>query len=244
MNGQINQLINLMITMAVLKMGVGIVEPIMLQVIPSKLAWVKKYLPEYKEILEDWNNLKPHKFVENITILRCPATFNPSAQGDFAFTKSYVYKDGVLTKGPGYSYDSMLAGGVNPYEHTVDVPKGVRVWVTTYDGQWGGFWSRVEVYIHATDLLEPGKEAAPPRKGLFAGKRQAVPVIDTTTGRVYHSKAACGKALAEEAGTVPTDHFAWYKLLEKFPNRFRDASDTEIADAKTKGVYTQEVWYV
>lgn len=236
----LNDIVQLMLVMMLSRFAM---QPVMLQTSVTKLDWVKRYLPEYKEILEDWSNLKPRKFVEHITIIRCPAAFNPSAQGDFAFTKSFVYKDGALYKGPGYSYDTMLTAGVNPYEHTVDVPKGVRVWVTTYDGQWGGFWSRVDVFIHPTDLLEPGKEVAPPKKGLFAGRRVAVPVIDTKTNRVYHSKAACGKVLALEADTVTTDHFAWYKLLNKFPNRFRDATDDEVADAKVKGVYTQEVSY-
>ncbi len=63
--------------------------------------------------------------------------------------------------------------------------------------------------------------------GLFGGKRGRVAIKDTQTGVVYISKSAVGKALAGEADTDPLDHFAWYKLQAKFPERFIEASEEE-----------------
>jgi len=120
-----------------------------------ELALVKKYLPEYKQVLAAERNVKPRKFIGKINIVKCPATFNPSAQGDFAYTALYSYDGKNLTRGPGWSYDTMMSGGVNPYEHAVDVPKGIRVWVVTYDGQWGGYWARVNVYVHQDEIPAP-----------------------------------------------------------------------------------------
>jgi hypothetical protein len=79
-------------------------------------------------------------------------------------TYDYDVKEKRLTEGPSYSYDSMLSQGINPYSRLVDVPTGHRVWVVTYDGMWGGFWS-VNVYVPPGDLpasvpqtvYEPGK---------------------------------------------------------------------------------------
>ena len=71
------------------------------------------------------------------------------------------------------------------------------------------------------------KTAVTKPKGLFGGKRGRIAIKDTTTGIVYVSKAAVGKALASEADTDPLDHFAWYKLQAKFPDRFVDASEEE-----------------
>lgn len=127
----------------------------------GKQAVADRVLPEWKQILRDMSSgdklLKPRKFIEKLCIVLTPAGFNPSAQGDFAFTRSYAWDGGQLTKGPSYTYDTMISTIESPYERTVDVPKGVRVWICTYDGQWGGFWSRVNVYVHPDDLLEkPG----------------------------------------------------------------------------------------
>jgi hypothetical protein len=46
----------------------------------------------------------------------------------------------------------MLTERVNPFERTVNVPKGTRVWVATYDGQWGGFWQKVLVFVNPEDM--------------------------------------------------------------------------------------------
>ncbi len=71
------------------------------------------------------------------------------------------------------------------------------------------------------------KTAVKKSTGLFGGKRGRIAIKDTTTGTIYVSKAAVGKALASEADTDPLDHFAWYKLQAKFPDRFVDASEEE-----------------
>jgi len=82
-------------------------------------------------------------------------------------------------------------------------------------------------------------EGKPAKKPLFGGRSTAVPIIDTSTKRVYHSKFTCGKALCAEVGTNPGDKFAWYKLTAKFPDRFRAATEAEIARSKTAGTYLQ-----
>lgn len=70
------------------------------------------------------------------------------------------------------------------------------------------------------------------KAGLFGGKRERVAIKDVKTGVIYVSKAAVGKALATEADTTAEDHFAWYKLQAKFPDRFVEASDEEKAKAE------------
>lgn len=70
---------------------------------------------------------------------------------------------------------------------------------------------------------------------LFGGRREHVPTVDTTTGKVYRSKAAVGRAFAVAAGTTVDDNFAWFKVDTKFRGRFRDATPAEIAKARRKG---------
>lgn len=111
--------------------------------------------PEAKEVLERFSEphgrlLKPRKFMQAIRIVETPARFNPAHLGDCAFTHSYSYNTDTreLTDGPSYSYDTMLSSGVNPTTRVVDVPANIRVWIVTYDGMWGGYWSNVTVYVH------------------------------------------------------------------------------------------------
>ena len=73
------------------------------------------------------------------------------------------------------------------------------------------------------------KTSVKKNKGLFGGKRERIAIKDTKTDKIYVSKAAVGKALASEADTTPEDHFAWYKLYAKFPDRFVEASPAEKA---------------
>ena len=68
--------------------------------------------------------------------------------------------------------------------------------------------------------------------GLFGGKRVRNPIRDTKTGAIYRSKYQTGKTLAAEAGTNPTDRFAWYKLISRFPERF-----VEVTSEKSGEVY-------
>ena len=114
------------------------------------LKTVKKVLPEYNKILEMAGGHKPRKFVENIKIVDCPTVYNPSGLGDYAYRTSYlVDKDGIH-QDVGYSYDTMMSSGVKPVDRMVDVPRGSRMWIVTYDGIWGGHWE-VLVFIHKDD---------------------------------------------------------------------------------------------
>ncbi len=61
--------------------------------------------------------------------------------------------------------------------------------------------------------VEAGKKKA-------RGKRVAQPVKDTTTGITYGSKAKAGMAVAGEYGIDPKNHFAWYEVIKKSPDRF------------------------
>ena len=63
------------------------------------------------------------------------------------------------------------------------------------------------------NVLETGKKRA-------KGKRVAQPVKDTTTGITYGSKAKAGMAVAAEYGIDPKNHFAWYEVIKKSPDRF------------------------
>ncbi len=84
----------------------------------------------------------------------------------------------------------------------------------------------------ALDIEELKKRPVGKVPGLFGGKREKVAIKDTKTGAIYLSKSAAGKALAPEADTTAADHFAWYKLQSKFPDRFIPASEDETAKAQ------------
>lgn len=82
------------------------------------------------------------------------------------------------------------------------------------------------------DKLE--KTAVKKSTGLFGGKRERTAIKDTKTGVIYPSKAAVGKALADEFGLDALDHFAWYKIQSAAPDRFVEASDEEAKEAWKK----------
>jgi len=67
--------------------------------------------------------------------------------------------------------------------------------------------------------------------GLFGGKRTKTAILDTVTKKIYPSKAAVGKLLGKEFGCDPNDNFAWYKIIAKAPDRFKDASAEEAEKA-------------
>ena len=71
--------------------------------------------------------------------------------------------------------------------------------------------------------------------GLFGGKRVRTPIRDTKTGAIYRSKYQAGKALAAEAGANPTDRFAWYKLISRFPERFVEVTSEKSGEAYKGG---------
>lgn len=98
-----------------------------------------------------------------------------------------------------------------------------------------GIAAKVQDIANKVEALEKAPpSAAKVKAGLFGGKRERAAIKDTKTGKVYPSKSAVGKALASEADTTSDDHFAWYKLLAKFPDRFVAASPTEGAKAQAE----------
>ena len=64
-------------------------------------------------------------------------------------------------------------------------------------------------------------------KPKFGGTRQATPTKDTKTGNLFESKSACAKAVAEEFGLDPDNHFAWYELIKVAPDRFVPCNEQE-----------------
>ena len=52
-------------------------------------------------------------------------------------------------------------------------------------------------------------------KGLFGGKREAVPIKDLLTGEVYHSMAAVNKVFGPEIGIDPLKNTLGYYQIEK-----------------------------
>lgn len=71
--------------------------------------------------------------------------------------------------------------------------------------------------------------------GLFGGKRVETAIKDTTTGVIYPSKAAMGKALAKEFSGDTTDNFVYYKIMAKAAaGRFVDATQVEAEAAWAK----------
>lgn len=81
-------------------------------------------------------------------------------------------------------------------------------------------------------VADVDRKAVKKSTGLFGGKRVKTAIKDTTTGTVYPSKSAVGKALYGEIDDGdPADRFIWYKLQAKFPERFAEL-DAESAEAK------------
>ncbi len=74
-------------------------------------------------------------------------------------------------------------------------------------------------------MLEP-KANLKRKRGLFPNsvrrkRGQGIRIKDLETGEVYKSEYETGKNLAHLVGVIPEDHFAWYKLEKRFPNRFQ-----------------------
>jgi len=71
--------------------------------------------------------------------------------------------------------------------------------------------------VSAVDVKEKAVEAG---KKKARGKRVAQPVKDTKTGITYSSKAKAGMAVAAEYGLDSKNHFVWYEILKRDPDRF------------------------
>lgn len=62
----------------------------------------------------------------------------------------------------------------------------------------------------------------------LGGRKAGVPQLDITTGKVYKSKSAAGKAVAGEYGLDPYDHYVWYAIIRRDPGRFREATKADV----------------
>ena len=71
-----------------------------------------------------------------------------------------------------------------------------------------------------TQASSLAKTQAAVSEGKSRGRQKAKPVKDTKTGITYHSKASAGMAVAAEYGLDPTNHFIWYAVIKKDPERF------------------------
>jgi hypothetical protein len=66
------------------------------------------------------------------------------------------------------------------------------------------------------------------------GPRKGVKTLDTKTGKVYHSHAAAGMAVAGEYG-LPVNNWVWFEIIKKDPTRFKDISDQEFEAIQKAG---------
>lgn len=55
-------------------------------------------------------------------------------------------------------------------------------------------------------------------------REKAKPIRDRSTGKEYRSMSEAGKDLYELVGGKIEDHFVWYAILKKFPDRFQTKS--------------------
>jgi len=74
--------------------------------------------------------------------------------------------------------------------------------------------------VTVTSALDIKSKAVEAGKKKARGKRVAQPVKDTKTGITYGSKASAGMAVAAEYGFDPKNHFVWYEVIKKDPDRF------------------------
>jgi hypothetical protein len=112
---------------------------------------IKKLLPEAGLVYAETGFDKPIKFQQAITIKKAPADFQPSGLNDTASRIVYDFHGGKVDRVISYSYDTMMNMVPDISDRQVTVPEGHRVWVVTYDGMSGGYWSQVDVYVPASD---------------------------------------------------------------------------------------------
>lgn len=110
-------------------------------------------------------------------------------------------------------------------EYCPSVVRTVKRMIDIYEGRINVMGSQKEQAgrrhkRHTVFLREGSNGRGCPIAGIH---RPAVPTRDTLTGKVYRSKGAVGRALAEENGLDSADHFVYYRLTHMFPNRFVNA---------------------
>lgn len=70
--------------------------------------------------------------------------------------------------------------------------------------------------------------------GLFGGgPKVRKPILDSDTGEVFPSKISCGYTFALEVPSAndPANHFAWYRILGKYPGRFVEITQEQYDEA-------------
>jgi len=93
--------------------------------------------------------------------------------------------------------------------------------------------------------VDSGVDAKKKSKGLFGGKRKAVPIKDIKTGVVYRSMAHVNQVFGPECGINPKENSMGYYTIEKkllMPDgtkRFIPANDEEAA--KARAAYDAEI---
>jgi len=215
---------------------------------PAKIQWVNKNLPEAGDIFKKVGGIQKGSFLDTLRIERGPVDMLIRPTTPTAKTRVFVWYRGKVRETTAELERlplSRIAGTDSLYH--IEPVKGQRVWVMTYDSLWGGSWTKVDVITNVSDLVSPMEEAvksakaAKPRFGGKGGRGKGQPMIDTEYKNVYHSKTEVGKRLAKFAKSDPKSQYAWYDVNRAFPGRFREATETEIAQAKANGVYFQTV---
>jgi hypothetical protein len=86
----------------------------------------------------------------------------------------------------------------------------------------------IDIVSNQGKVVESVKAGTVQKKQLFGTKHaQRVAILDTKTNITYPSLAAVSKALAGEFGIDPKDHFGYYKISTKAPERFKRLEGTE-----------------
>jgi hypothetical protein len=93
----------------------------------------------------------------------------------------------------------------------------------------------------ATDIANLQKTAVKKSTQRLGAEHGRKAVKDTTTGNIYPSKFAAGKAIAssedlkDAKGEIsPLDNFAYYRITKLFPDRLVEATDEEAEAAYKK----------
>jgi hypothetical protein len=91
----------------------------------------------------------------------------------------------------------------------------------------------IDIVSNQGKVVESVKAGTVQKKRLFGSQHaQRVAILDTKTNITYPSLAAVSKALAGEFGVDPADHFGYYKISSKAPDRFK----------RLEGAEAQKTW--
>jgi len=91
----------------------------------------------------------------------------------------------------------------------------------------------IDIVSNQGKVVESVKAGTVQKKRLFGQAHAArVAILDTKTNITYPSLASVSKALAAEFGIDPADHFGYYKISSKAPERFK----------RLEGAEAQKTW--